>query len=235
MENNIEIIHEDSDVLVINKPAGLMMHPDGRGDEKTLVDWLLSKYPSIKGIGESEDRPGIVHRIDKETSGVLIIAKTQDSFINLKEQFKEREARKEYRAFVYGEVKLDKGVIDRPIGKSSTDFRLRSAQRGARGVMREAITEYEVLNRSNGFSYMAVYPKTGRTHQIRAHFKAINYPVVCDKLYAPKRECALGFDRLALHAHRLAIVLLSGEIGEFEAPIPEDFKNALKGLNIAEV
>jgi len=100
--------------------------------------------------------------------------------------------------------------------------------------MRDAITDYEVLGRADGFSYVAVFPKTGRTHQIRAHFKAINYPVVCDRLYAPKRECALGFNRLSLHAYKLGVVLPSGGESEFVAPIPSDFKKALKELSIAE-
>lgn len=173
MENNISIIYEDKDVLVVDKPAGLMVHGDGRSDEPTLTSFLIDKYPSIKDVGEHEDRPGIVHRIDKETSGVLIVAKTQDAFLHLKKQFKEREVKKEYRAFVYGEMKLDKDVIDRPIGKSKGDFRLWSAQRGTRGLMREAVTEYEVLNRENGFTYVSVYPKTGRTHQIRTHWKSV--------------------------------------------------------------
>ena len=243
----ISIIYEDEQVLVINKPAGLVVHQDGKTKEPTLVDWILEHRPQMKGVGEPLqlssgaliDRPGIVHRIDRETSGVLIVAKTQESFLHVKQQFQGRDVQKEYRAFVYGEMKQDEGIIDRPIGRSSSDFRLWSAQRGARGTLREAITEYKVLNRlpaqagqasSGGFSYLAVFPKTGRTHQIRAHFKAINYPIVCDALYAPKRECALGFSRLALHAFAIELTLPSGEKRRFEAELPADFISALRSL-----
>lgn len=260
---SISILYEDRDVLVINKPAGLVVHQDGRTIEPSLVDWLLEKYPTVRGVGEplqlkTENlklktilRPGIVHRLDRETSGVMAIAKNQQTFLFLKKQFQDREVEKSYRAFVYGEIKDNEGIIDRPIAKSRKDFRLWSAQRGARGEEREAITEYKVLARHNSsgsdsfglarnpaaarrgggkesvFSFLELRPKSGRTHQIRVHLKAINYPVVCDKLYAPKRDCALGFKRLALHAFSLAFTLPSGKPIKIEAPHPEDFKKAL--------
>ena len=241
----ITIIYEDDAILVIDKPSGLVVHPDGKTQEKTLVDWIFKQHPYMKEVGEplvlsphdgiSADtstsgevieRPGIVHRIDRETSGVLVLAKNQNSFLHLKEQFQRREIEKEYRAFVYGEMKEDKGVIAREIGRSSKDFRLWSAQRGARGKLRDARTDYQVLNRGGGFSFVSVFPKTGRTHQIRVHLKAINHPVVCDKLYAPKRECALGFTRLALHAYTLSLTLPSGERKKFTSELPQDFIKA---------
>ncbi len=236
---NISIIYEDDSVIVVNKPAGLIVHGDGRTKEDTLVDWILEKYPVMKGVGEplvltsgdTIDRPGIVHRIDRDTSGILVLAKTQDSFYFLKEQFKNRSVKKEYRAFVYGCVKKDKEIIDRQIGKSSKDFRLWSAQRGARGKLREAITEYSVLQRSKEFSYLSVFLKTGRTHQIRVHFKAINHPVVSDKLYAPKREQGLGFSRLALHSFRIELELPNIGRKSFEAPMPTDFNTAVESLS----
>jgi 23S rRNA pseudouridine1911/1915/1917 synthase len=196
----------------------------------------LKNYPDTKDVGESLvlsdgtiiKRPGIVHRLDRDTSGILLIAKNQESFLNLKEQFQNRTIQKSYRAFVYGEMKEIEGVIDRPIGRSTNDFRKWSAQRGARGKMREAITEYKVLNKKDGFSYVEVNPKTGRTHQIRVHFKAINHEIVCDKLYAPKKECALGFERLALHSYSIEFNLIGGKRLNLEAELPNDFKNALK-------
>ena len=238
---DIQIIYEDKDVVVVNKPSGLVVHMDGKTSEPTLTDWVVERYPETANVGEPLNllstsrqslvtmiRPGIVHRLDRETSGVLIIAKNQKMFENLKNQFKNREIIKVYRAFVYGEMKLDEGIINRSIGKSKRDFRLWSAQRGARGTLREAETLYTVLEKQSGYSYIEVRPKTGRTHQIRVHFKAINYPVVCDKLYAPTRECALGFTRLALHASSITFVNLKGKQVTVEAPLPSDFVRALK-------
>ncbi|MBI2618305.1 RluA family pseudouridine synthase [Candidatus Kaiserbacteria bacterium] len=242
---NIPIIYEDDSVLVIDKPAGLVVHPafggvgpDGKTKEETLTDWIRTRYPDMRAVGEPLQlssgeaiaRPGIVHRIDRETSGVLIIAKTQESFAFLKKQFQNREVFKEYRAFVYGVMKDDSGIVNRPIGRSSKDFRLRSAQRGARGTLRDAVTDYTVLKRGKSATYVAVMPKTGRTHQIRAHFKAVNHPIVCDTLYAPKRVCELGFTRLALHASRLELEIPHKGKTTFEAPLPPDFEHALKLL-----
>lgn len=270
----LNIIYQDSDILVINKPAGIMVHGDGKSEEKTLCDFIVEEFPDIQNIGEpmlinkgpNQDplilsRPGIVHRLDKETSGVMIVAKTQESFEILKKQFQDHIIQKTYNTFVWGIVKEDEGVIDRPIGRSKNDFRKWSAQRFARGEMRPAVTSYKVLNRFEGdpvlgrgnimvgkgnskiplaFSFVEAYPKTGRTHQIRVHFKAINHPVVADGLYAENHPLALGFKRLALHARKIKLVLPKdvvktkdidlneGPIGpysEFEAELPEDFKN----------
>lgn len=234
---NIKIIFENDEVLAVDKPAGLVVHSDGKTKEPSLTDWVFEKYPEMESVGEKAvydgkeiARPGVVHRLDRETSGVIVLAKTQESFENLKKQFQEREIEKTYNAFVYGAVKNEEGTIDRPIGKSKSDFRKWSAQRGARGEMREAVTEYKVLKKNKEFSYLEIFPKTGRTHQIRVHLKAINYPVVCDKLYAPKRESALRFERLALHACSLTFSLLNGEKVTVEAELPEDFQNALKSF-----
>lgn len=233
------IIYEDKDILVINKPVGLVIHADGRSTEKTLVDWILKKYPEMKEVGEPLFlvtgeiiwRPGIVHRLDRDTSGVMVIAKNRESFLHLKSQFQERETEKTYRAFVYGVIKEDDGTIDRPITRSRKDFRLWSAQRGGRGEAREAITNFKVIGRGDDVTYIEAMPKTGRTHQIRVHFKAINHPIVADSLYAPKREPVLGFERLALHAFRLSVTLPSGKKQTFEAPLPADFKKAEQLLN----
>lgn len=237
---NIPILYEDKNYLIINKPAGLVVHPDGRTEEPTVADWVLEKYPETKEVGEPLTlssgkiiyRPGIVHRIDRDTSGVLAIAKNQGAFLFLKNQFQDRSVKKMYNVFVYGEMEEEDGVIDRPIGRSTKDFRLWSAQRGARGEMREAVTHYKVIETSDGkggdgFSYLEIIPHTGRTHQIRVHMKAINHPVVADPLYAPKREAALGFSRLALHARTLEFQGPEGEIIKAEAPLPEDFQKAL--------
>ncbi|HVS79363.1 MAG TPA: RluA family pseudouridine synthase [Candidatus Paceibacterota bacterium] len=230
----IVILYEDDELLAIDKPSGLVVHSDGRTDEPSVADWLERVRPEIKDVGEpwtrpdgtTLHRPGIVHRIDRETSGVLLICKTQDLFLRMKEKFKKREVGKSYLAFLYGELRTNEGVIDRPIAKSRKDFRLWSAQPGGRGEMREAATEYRVIERGSGFTYVEARPKTGRTHQIRVHFKAINYPIVGDRLYAPKREMALGFKRLALHAAKISFTLENKGAMVIEAPIPDDFQRA---------
>jgi 23S rRNA pseudouridine1911/1915/1917 synthase len=245
MENNysklkIEILYKDNDLLVINKPAGLITHPDGRTEEPSLSSWLAENFPETKKVGEpifsptgeKIGRPGIVHRLDRETSGAIIVARNQKAFEFLKKQFQGREVRKLYHIFVWGELKNEEGKIDRPIGRSRSDPRLWSAQRGARGTLREALTMYRVLWRGQGISFVETEPKTGRTHQIRVHFKALNYPVVCDKLYSPKRGCALGFTRAALHSRKIEFKNLAGEIVSVVAPYPEDFKKAMKELKI---
>ena len=228
------ILYEDKEVLAINKPAELVVHSDGKTTEKTLVDWVMQKYPEIEGVGEpgktasgeTVPRPGIVHRLDRETSGVMLIAKTPKSFENLKNQFKNHEIQKKYHAFVFGDLKKE-GTIDRPIGRSSKDFRAWSAQRGARGEMREAVTEYKVLNHKKDYSLVEVSPKTGRTHQIRVHFKAINYPLVGDKLYAPNRDNTLGFLRTALHSQEITWTDLKGKSHTVSSPYPADFASAV--------
>jgi len=238
----IEILYEDKDSLVINKPAGLVVHPDGKTKEVTLVDWILKKYPKIKNVGEPiilEDgteilRPGIVHRIDRDTSGAVIIAKNQKAFEFLKGQFKARKVHKVYHTFVYGDLKEDRGMIERPIGRSPVDFRRWSAQRGARGEIRPATTYFKVLARKDGITFVEVMPKTGRTHQIRVHFKAIDHPVVQDILYATpgllEQNNQAGMKRLALHAKELEIKLPSEKIISVQAPYPKDFAKAVKEM-----
>ena len=239
----IEILYEDEDMLVVNKPAGLVMHGDGKSIEPTLADWILEKYPQTKSVGEFSEkleakscklkaipRPGIVHRLDAGTSGVLIIAKNQSAFLWLKKQFQNRKVNKVYNAFVWGEMKNDRGIIDKPIGRSKNDFRQRSAERGKKGKIRDAVTHFVVKKRSGGFSFLEIRPKTGRTHQIRVHLKAVGYPVVGDTLYAPKRSPALGFNRLALHAASVEFENLEHKKISVTAPLPEDFQNALKNF-----
>ncbi len=228
------VLYEDNEVIAVNKPAGLVVHSDGKTKEKTLVDWLMQFYPEVKDVGEPGKtstgemvpRPGIVHRLDRETSGVMLVAKTEESFQSLKKQFQNHQIKKVYKAFVVGEVKNDEGVVNRPISRSGKDFRMWTAQRGGRGEEREAVTEYKVLNRRDGYSLVEVRPKTGRTHQIRVHFKAINYPLVADILYGKGRENSLGFERLALHSKEVTFSSLNGELRTVSAPYPEDFERA---------
>lgn len=236
------ILFEDKNYLVVNKPSGFVVHSDGRTKEETLADWVLENRPEMKDVGEpwmnSEGeviaRPGIVHRLDRETSGVMVLAKDQATFEYLKSLFGNRVVQKTYRAFVYGDFKEEdkEGVIEKKIGKSRSDFRKWSAEFGARGKIREAVTEYVVLGagetEGEKVSYLEVSPKTGRTHQIRVHLKAIGHQVLCDPLYAPKRPHLLGFSRLALHAHSISFPDQNGNLLRFESPFPEDFEKALE-------
>lgn len=227
---DLPIIYEDADIVAVAKPAGVMTHPDGKTTEQTGSDWFAARYPDAAEVGETQRlqdgteirRPGVVHRLDRETSGVLVFAKTAEAHARLKTAFQERTAKKTYLAFTYGVPKERKGIIDFAIGRSRQDFRLRSAQPKAKGTMREALTRYEVIADNGTHSLMKITPETGRTHQIRVHLKAIHHPVVCDPLYAPNRVCDLDFSRLGLHAYRLEIPLLSGEVKQLEAPIPAD-------------
>ena len=235
------ILYEDDDIIVLDKPAGLVVHPDGRTNEPSVSEWFGGKYPKSRDVGEklgNIERPGVVHRIDRETSGALLLAKTKIGHKVLKEQFQKREIEKIYHLFIYGNLKDNQGTIDLPIARSASNFRKRSAERGARGEKREAVTYFQVIRRANDKSsiFVEAKPKTGRTHQIRVHFKALHHPVVCDKLYAPNKPCLLGFNRLALHARAITFKTVSGPPAQagkkvtIEAPYPEDFIKALKNL-----
>jgi len=283
MSTKIKVLYEDSNILAIDKPSGISVHPDGRGKGKTIADWVLKNYPKMKNVGEPMflenkgerieiKKPGIVHRLDKDTSGVLLLAKNKKAYEFLKSQFSasalllknknglmdgQNRIKKTYVAIVNGWVKNDRGVINKPIGRSPKDFRRYLAGRGARGEMREAITEYKVLKRFEAeaepckffsrftlkgsntiknlrvavpekFTYLEVKPKTGRTHQIRVHLKYLNHPVVCDSLYNGDNPCPKGLKRLALHAKSIEFKNLKGEIVKVESFIPKEFKEVVK-------
>lgn len=214
----IKILYEDTNILAIDKPSGV------------LVDEVLEKFPKYI----------LAHRLDKGTSGVMLLAKNEKSHEFLKAQFKGRTVKKIYHAIVSGSVKNDKGVIDKPIGRSPKDFRRHLAGRGARGMMREAVTEYKVLKRFTSpqpspdkgegekFTYMEIMPKTGRTHQIRVHMKFFSHPVACDSLYNPDAPCPKGFSRLALHAKSIEFKNLKGKTIKLESPVPLPFRKVLK-------
>lgn len=230
----ISIIYEDQDILVVSKPAGLQVHAALHNDakQKTLVDWLKENRSEVLGVGDDPKlRPGIVHRLDKDTSGVLVVAKNQPAFEFLKKQFQEKVLKKTYLALVHGMVKNDTGIINRPIGASRSDFRKRSSFGNLRGKVREAVTEYKVVQRLGEFTLLECYPKTGRTHQIRVHLKFLGHPVAGDKLYGGKKTISPeGLTRQFLHAKSLQITLPSGGKAVFEADLPEDLANVLKLL-----
>jgi 23S rRNA pseudouridine1911/1915/1917 synthase len=239
--NKIKILYEDSNILAIDKPYGISVHPDGRTKEKTLTDWVMKNYPKMKNVGEPMlvkikneelkiNRPGVVHRLDRDTSGVMLLAKNQKAHEFLKEQFQNREVKKTYQAIVSGWFKDDRGVINKKIGRSPSDFRKYSASRGARGEMRDAVTQYKVLKRFESptkFTYLEIYPKTGRTHQIRVHMKAVDHPVACDPLYNPGTPCPKGLKRMALHALKIEFKDLKGKIVKVESALPKEFSKYL--------
>ena len=247
-----KVLYEDEYLLALDKPSGLMVHGDGRSKDATLTDWVIENYPDLIEVGEEQivyppagggqiiKRPGIVHRLDRDTSGVILVAKTKAAHQFIKEQFQNRKVEKIYHAVVWGSFKEDpstplrasklQGVIDNPIGRSASDFRKWSAEFGAKGELRQAVTEYRVLGQNGDFTYLEVRPKTGRTHQIRVHMKAISHPVVCDKLYAPSKPAALGFDRLALHALSIKLELPNGTHINIESPLPKVFEEAKQAL-----
>lgn len=244
-ENKITVLYEDEDCVVIDKPVGVMVHEDGVSEELTVVDWYLSRVPEARGVGESGtsptgkelERSGVVHRLDRDTSGVLILAKTQEAHAHLKSEFHDRHAKKEYRALVYGRMNERWGSIDRPIGRSAKDFKKRSAERGAKGTLRDAVTNWECVGsgeyEGEPFSYVKLMPKTGRTHQLRVHMKAIDRPIVGDPLYAGKRyeiSNNLLLHRLALHAHELELTLPNGTEHRFIAPVPSDIEQAVERI-----
>lgn len=229
-----KVIFENEDILAVNKPAGLMVHGDGKNTDPTLCDWLINLYPQIEGVGESLmlvdgreiKRPGIVHRIDRWTSGILLVAKNKEAHAYLKKQFQDREIKKTYYCFCHGHFKETFGTINAPLGRSKGDSRQYTTPAKARGEMREAVTYFEVEKQNKEVAYVKVMPKTGRTHQIRAHMVHIGHPIVGDNVYS-KRESLLGFKRMALHAFSVTFKTLDGVEKTLEAPLPEDFKEAL--------
>ncbi len=213
----VKIIFEDDDIVVIDKPSGMIVYPDGKHDYPALSHWLEKKY--------GKDGFHFVHRIDRETTGVLVVAKTASAYAFLKEQFKDREIKKIYRAFVHGALKEERGQIERPIGSSRGGRGPRSATR-PHGVERQASTVWKRLANGAGAAYIEAFPRTGRTHQIRVHCAAIQHPIIADVLYGPGRPKLLGFERLALHALSITITHPNGREMTFVAPLPQDFIKA---------
>jgi len=232
----LDILYEDNDLLVLNKPAGLVVHPAPGHPGGTLVHAILHHCPDLPGIGE-EQRPGIVHRLDKETSGVMVVAKNDAAMASLAGQFKGRRVKKTYIALVHGDVKRAEGRIVAEIGRHERDRR-RMAVRTRRG--REAVTTYRTMKRLDGFTLLELQPETGRTHQIRVHLSSIGHTVVGDKVYGGRKErkpSAVGSrsavsvtaERQLLHAWKLGLFHpRTGEWMEFEAPLPADFTRWLR-------
>lgn len=222
----LNIIYEDEDLVIINKPQDMVVHPAPGNYTGTLVNALLyhiNNLSSINGI----IRPGIVHRLDKDTSGILIIAKNDFAHRELSEQLKNRKVYREYIALINGVIKDDKGTIDAPIGRDPKD---RKKMTVISTNSKEAITHYEVIDRFTKYSLVKVNLETGRTHQIRVHFLSINHPVVGDPVYS-KGKNEFNLDKQLLHARKLGFIHpRSKGYMEFECEVPETFKNIIKNL-----
>lgn len=223
----LNVLYEDNDVVVINKPAGLLVHDAPGNTESTLVDTLVARYPEIAQVGES-DRPGIVHRLDKEASGVLIIAKTQPAYEFLKQQFMDRDTEKRYTVLVEGELEKPQDTINFSIERSTAHGRMAAKPPSQGG--KEAITHYVVSKKFTHHTLCDVLIETGRTHQIRVHFFALNHPVVGDTLYRMRGHKVRDIGRLFLHARELTINLPSGERQTFTAPIPVELERVLEDV-----
>ena len=236
----IPILYEDKNLLAVNKPSGLVVHADGRTNEEALTDWIKSKYPACEevgedlkiGTGETIKRWGIVHRIDRETSGVVLIAKNQKTYDLLKKQFLDRVIEKFYHAVVHGDVRYDEGIINLGIGRNKSDFRKRATGKEVRGETKEAITHYKTLARKDKVSLIEANPQTGRTHQLRVHFADIGHPIVGDRLYSVPRKSPIDIKRLALHAYAIEFSLSDGEIIKVVAPYSPDFQRAVDFFKI---
>ncbi|MFH1631920.1 MAG: RluA family pseudouridine synthase [bacterium] len=225
----LKIIYEDDDVIAINKPSGLLVHETETSTDPTLVDSLLEYNKSIASVGDDPKRAGIVHRLDKEVSGVMIAAKTQEAFEHLKQHFKDRKVEKHYTALVFGVMEDEHGTIDLPISRSKTHGgRMAARPTGQEG--RKAVTHFEVTERFNHHTLLDVKIETGRTHQIRVHLFSQGYPIVGDKIYKQRGQKHAKIDRIFLHSRELTIKLPSGETKTFSAPIPAKLKDFLKTI-----
>jgi len=219
----LRVVYQDEDVIVVDKPAGLTVHPAAGHPHGTLVNALLALYPDLANI-KGTLRPGIVHRLDKDTSGLLVVAKNERAQANLARQMKNREVHKVYLALVQGRVEPPEGIIDAPIGRHPRHRQRMAVLEGGRS----ALTRYRVREQVGDYSLVEVEPLTGRTHQIRVHFASIRHPVVGDAIYG-KRSPLVG--RQFLHAWRLGFRLpASGRYQEFESPLPGDLAEALRAL-----
>ena len=216
----LSIVYEDEDLLVVDKPPGLTVHPAPGHPDHTLINAILSHVPHLARMGDSL-RPGIVHRLDKDTSGLMIVAKNQVAQMNLIEQFRARSVVKAYLVLVKGHLTPEKGIIDAAIGRDARNRKRMAVVREGR----PARTQYQVIKYINDYTLLEILPETGRTHQIRVHLAAIGYPVVGDAVYGVKSPF---LSRQFLHACRLGFKLPSSEeYVEFESDLPEDLEKAL--------
>lgn len=233
-----QIVYEDNDLIVINKPVGLITHQKNLDDKQpSVVDWVIENYPKLKDVGEpfiasgaEVMRAGIVHRLDKDTSGLIVIAKNETAFRYMKEQFQNHTIHKHYYALVFGQPKESCGIINAPLGRIGMK---RTTRMTGKKLIdgKESVTEYKTLKNYGKFTLLDVSPKTGRTHQIRVHLKSINCPIVGDIVYTPKGwQRPPGLNRLFLHAHKLEFLTPDGKALTLEADLPEELQIVLNML-----
>lgn len=244
LKNNV-IIHEEKDFLVINKPTGVSVHGGEKVRGEILADFLVSLYPELKAVGDMPHvRPGIVHRLDKETSGVMIVARTHNAFEELKKTFMERRVYKRYTGLVCGVIKKDFWEMKTIIGRSKKRYTKQVSLSVSADDERveeiikegkEAITEFEVMERLQGrYTLISAYPKTGRMHQIRVQLASFGFPLVCDRLYCTKKTCCpKSVGRLFLHAETIRFPLF-GKEHEFYAELPKELEGFLKKIRVAK-
>jgi 23S rRNA pseudouridine1911/1915/1917 synthase len=237
----LDVLYEDEWIVAINKPPGMVVHPSRGHWSGTLAAALTYHFDQLSEVGGAT-RPGIVHRLDRDTSGVMVVTKTDRAHLALASQFEDRTIEKEYFAIVVGSLDRDRDVIEQPIGAHPT-HREKMAIRADHSTSRHARTFYEVVERFDGYTALRVFPKTGRTHQIRVHLAHLSRPILCDKLYGGRTQITLGeirdrrendeviLDRTALHARRLRFVHpMTGQPVEVEAPLREDLERVLAAL-----
>jgi len=223
----LDIIFENEDLVVVNKPAGMVVHPSPGHNSGTLVHAALGHIPELEGIG-GEERPGIVHRLDKDTSGLIVVAKNEQAHRWLQDQFKSRKVEKRYLALVDGKPPTPVGRVEAPIGRNTTHRKLMAVVPPDKG--REAVSEYRTLERFPAHTLLEIHPLTGRTHQIRVHMAFLGCPVAADKVYG-MRKATVELDRHFLHAHRLKIILPGEKQARiFEAPLPPELQFVLEYL-----
>ena len=217
----VPVVFVDDHLLVVDKPAGMVVHPGAGHQGGTMVHGLLARHPELAGVGDDPSRPGVVHRLDAGTSGLLVLARTDAAFRSLVAQLAARSVERRYRALVHGRVAAPAGVIDGPIGRDPRD----PTRKAVVAAGREARTRYAVLDRIEATSLLVCRLETGRTHQIRVHLAGIGHPLVGDVLYGGRTE--LGLDRPYLHAFQLAFSHpATGERVTFESPLPPDLVEA---------
>jgi 23S rRNA pseudouridine1911/1915/1917 synthase len=223
----IDIIYEDKDIIIVNKPKGMVVHPANGNLDGTLVNAIMAICKdSLSGIG-GEIRPGIVHRLDKDTSGLLIVAKNDVAHVNMSEQIKKHEVKKTYIALVRGIIKENEATIDMPIGRSTSDRKKMSVNKKGKN----AVTHIKVIKRYNKYTLIEVNIETGRTHQIRVHLSHIGYPIIGDYTYSNGKN-EFGVEGQCLHAERLEFKHpVTGEKMKFEAPLPQYFQDIINDLD----
>ncbi len=231
----LDVLWQDDHIIVINKPHGLVIYPAAGNRSGTLINGLISICKDLSSVG-APLRPGIIHRLDKDTSGIIVIAKNDNAFYDIARQFKNREVQKTYIALLYGNLQENKGEINAAIGRSLSDRKKMSTKTRAG---KEAVTKFEVMKRLGSATLAKVRIITGRTHQIRVHFASIGNPVMGDKIYGKKTSLRIGqttfkFSRQMLHAHSLSLKHpVNGDILEFNAPVPQDIENAIEEISHA--